>query len=264
MAWLRVRMHCMRSNLGKEWQRSIYSTHSNCNQRNCNHCLQQFCRNGMPCVQRFPENPTKNVEKQDNPTEVLWCEHISNQSVNVFQDLHMGSCPVLVVWKSNLDPIGKKKIVTKMYGTGNKHGKTQRNFLTKKNPSDIWKFWNWCRRLSILPLSQVSLTTPTTNPISAYFQSPQSWIPTEFLKIFDFQRIWFSAAPSLGNHLSTSTAGRIVGVHPQDWIATSPTGLVSCENPTFFCPYVGCPSRGLFVNENPGLVPDMFQVSQIL
>lgn len=34
--------------------------------------------------------------------------------------------------KVQLDPIGNKKIVTKMYGTGNKHGKTQRNFLTKK------------------------------------------------------------------------------------------------------------------------------------
>lgn len=59
---------------------------------------------------------------------------------------------------------------------------------------------------------------------------------------FDFHHL--SAAPSLGNHLTTSTAGRIVGVHPQDWIATSPTGLrTSCENPTFFGHYVGCQSR---------------------
>lgn len=58
-------------------------------------------------------------------------------------------------------------------------------------------------------------------------------IPKNFrLSGFDFHHL--SAAPSLGNHLTTSTAGRIVGVHPQDWIATSPTGLVSCENPTFF------------------------------
>ena len=112
--------------------------------------------------------------------------------------------------------------------------------------------------------SQVDHTDHKPNfclfPITPKFNSNR--IPEIFrLSGFDFHHL--SAAPSLGNHLSTSTAGRIVGVHPQDWIATSPTGLVSCENP-IFCHYVGCQSRGLFFNENPGLVPNMFQVSQIL
>lgn len=154
-----------------------------------------------------------------------------------------------------------------MYGTGNKHGKTQMNLLTKKNPSDIWKFWNWCRRLSILPWWQVKLTTLTRNPIAAYFQSPQSWIPTEFLKIFDFQDLIFIIFQLLQAWGTTLPPALLAG----SWVFTHKTespraqlASLAAKTPHFFCHYVGCQSRGLFVNENPGLVPDMFQASQNL
>ena len=94
--------------------------------------------------------------------------------------------------KVQLDPIGNKKIVTKMYGTFNKHGKTQRNFLTKKIQATSESSGTDAEDCPSCHCHKSKLTTPTTNPISAYFQSPQSWIPIEFLKIFDFLDLTFS------------------------------------------------------------------------
>ncbi len=70
--------------------------------------------------------------------------------------------------------------------------------------------------------------------------------------------------PSLGNHLSNSTACRIMGIHPQNRIATSPTSLggrseFSHEevNPFLSPPMldVNHTTGGLVFNQNPASVP---------
>ena len=69
--------------------------------------------------------------------------------------------------------------------------------------------------------------------------------------------------PSLGNHLSNSTACRIMRIHPQNRIATSPTSLGGVrvfsrdDQPIFVTSMldVNHTTRGLVFNQNPASVP---------
>ncbi len=135
-----------------------------------------------------------------NPTEKLWCEHISNQSVNVLQNLHPRFHAIEVVMPSfrSFD-----KVQVAIFGhvakcmtlATNIHRKREVSHEKSKRHLKVLELM----QKTVHPASVTKLQQGEHKPISAHFQPPQSWIPMKFL-ISSF-RIWVSAA----NHISKRT-----------------------------------------------------------